>query len=70
MPGISLNWRRTSATISAAALPTALIACELNKKGIMAPMKPATNTAGLDMLNMSIDEFAASMGSFQPTFVA
>ena len=55
IPGISLNWRLTSLTIWVAALPTALIACALNRKGIMAPMKAATRMAGWE-ISMANDD--------------
>ena len=55
MPGISLNCRLTSSTISAAAFPTALIACDEKKNGIIAPMKPATNMAGSAMSTVNVD---------------
>ena len=47
IPGISRNWRRTSRTISMAALPTALMASELKKNGIMAPTKSMASTSAL-----------------------
>ena len=47
MPGISLNWRRTSFTMSMAALPTALMAMLLKRKGIMPPTKSMASTSAL-----------------------
>ncbi len=38
MPGISLNWRRTSITTAPAARPTASIAMAPNRYGTMPPM--------------------------------
>jgi hypothetical protein len=47
MPGISRNWRRTSFTMSMAALPTALMARLLKKKGIMPPTNNMASTSAL-----------------------
>ena len=47
IPGISLNWRRTSFTMSMAALPTALMAMLLNRKGIMPPTNNMASTLAL-----------------------
>ena len=47
MPGISLNWRRTSTTMDWAAFCTALMVKAVNTKVSMAPMKVPTSTVGL-----------------------
>ena len=53
IPGISLNWRRTSKTIAWAATPTAFIRNEVKKNGRIAPMiRPAT-TSGLSIVEES-----------------
>ena len=54
MPGISLNWRRTSCTISMAALPTEFMARAEKTTGIMPPMKRAARTLALKMLMPSM----------------
>jgi hypothetical protein len=51
-PGISLNWRRTSSTMSCAALPTASIVRALNTNGIKAPM---SRPASVETLSRSMD---------------
>ena len=50
IPGISLNWRRTSLTISMAALPTEFMANAEKTTGIIAPMNKAARTFALKML--------------------
>ena len=44
MPGISLNWRRTSSTTRPPATLTAFIASEAKMKGSIAPMKRPSST--------------------------
>src|SRR3954453_3871301 len=46
MPGISLNWRRTSETTAPAARPTALIARPENMNTTAAPISRPTSTLG------------------------
>ena len=47
MPGISLNWRRTSTTMDWAAFCTAFMVSAVKTKVSMAPMKRPTRTVGL-----------------------
>ncbi len=47
IPGISLNWRRTSSTIAMAASPTARIANEENMNGIIPPTNKQARTSAL-----------------------
>ena len=54
IPGISLNWRRTSFTMAIAALPTEFIASAENTTGIIPPMNNAASTFALKMLIPSI----------------
>ena len=47
MPGMVLNWRRTSSTMASAALPTLFMVMALNQYGNMAPTsRPAKIYAG------------------------
>src|SRR3546814_6446299 len=48
MPGISLNWRRTSMTTAPAASPTAVMPIAPNRYGSRPPMIRPTTTSGLD----------------------
>ena len=48
MPGISLNWRRTSITTAPAARPTASIAIAPKRNGTMPPMKRPMITMWLE----------------------
>ena len=50
IPGISRNWRRTSFTMSMAALPTLFMASAEKTTGIMPPMKRAASTLASKML--------------------
>ena len=54
IPGISLNCRLTSFTISMAALPTDSIAKAENITGIIPPINSAASTSALKMLIPSI----------------
>ena len=45
-PGISRNWRRTSATMPSAARPTAVIVTAAMKNGMQPPMKKPMTTMG------------------------
>ncbi len=54
IPGISLNWRRTSLTISMAAFPTEFIANAEKTTGIIAPTNKAARTLALNILMPSI----------------
>ena len=54
IPGISRNWRRTSFTISIAALPTDFIASAEKTTGIIPPINKAARTGALKMLIPSI----------------
>ena len=50
-PSISLNWRRTSATILKAALPTADMVKSAIKNGIVPPTKSPITTIGSNRLS-------------------
>ena len=54
IPGISLNWRRTSSTISMAAFPTDSMAKAEKTTGIIPPINNIAKTSALKILIPSI----------------
>ena len=60
MPGISLNWRRTSSTTEPAARPTASIAMAPKRYGTRPPMKRPMITMWLERSKLKLLPAASS----------
>ena len=60
IPGISRNWRRTSCTTSAPARPTASIASEAKRYGMIPPIRSPTSTHGFEIEKATLTVLPAS----------